>query len=267
MNSVESRVIDEFGDQWVKFPENDGYYGSLYVLIDILGPLGNVEDFRGKAVAEIGSGSGRIVQMLAQAGAASIVAVEPSDAIVPLKAYTMSYADRITYLHQRGDEWTVPNLDAILSIGVLHHIFDPVPTVRNALRNLKPGGKFHIWLYGYEGSELYLTLVSPIRKLTPKLPHAVLLALVLLLMVPMEVLVLLARVFPIPMRRYLLDHYGRLGFTSKRITIYDQLNPTWAKYYRRDEAEALLKENGFVDVESFHRHGYSWSVVGTKPLG
>lgn len=265
MNQVEAKVIEEFGDQWVKFPENDGYYGSLEVLTDILGPLANVAGFRGQSVAEIGSGSGRIVRMLAEAGAASIVAIEPSDAIIPLKENTREYADRITYLHQRGDEWSAPNLDAVLSIGVLHHIYDPVPTVQNALRNLKPGGKFYIWLYGHEGNELYLKLVTPIRNLTPKLPHAILLGLVLSLMVPMEILVLLARYFPMPMRDYLLDHYGRLGFTAKRITIYDQLNPSWSKYYRHAEAEALLADNGFVDIQSFHRHGYSWSVVGTKP--
>jgi SAM-dependent methyltransferase len=265
MSSIEARVIDEFGDQWVKFPENDGYYGSVEVLADILGSLGEVDEFRGKAVAEIGSGSGRIVRMLAEAGAASVIAIEPSEAMGPLKAYTKEYARRITYLQQRGDEWSSPNLDAVLSIGVLHHIHDPVPTVENALRNLKPGGKFFVWVYGYEGNELYLKLVSPLRKLTPKLPHVVLLSLVLLLMLPLELLTLLARVCPIPMRKYFLDHYGRLGFTSKRITIYDQLNPSWAKYYRRAEAESLLRDNGFVDVRSFHRHGYSWSVVGTKP--
>lgn len=265
MSSLEARVIDEFGDQWVKFPENEGYYGSVDVLIDIIGPLGNVQDFRDKAVAEIGSGSGRIVRMLAEAGAASIVAIEPSEAMGPLKSYTKEYADRIVYSQKRGDEWSSPNLDHVLSIGVLHHIHDPIPTIENAFRNLKPGGKFYIWVYGYEGNELYLRLVTPIRNLTPKLPHALLLAIVLGLMVPMELLTFLARFFPMPMRRYLLDHYGRLGFSSKRITIYDQLNPSWSKFYRRAEAEALLSDHGFVDVKSFHRHGYSWSVVGTKP--
>ena len=28
---------------------------------------------------------------------------------------------------------------------------------------------------------------------------------------------------------------------------------------------ALLEDAGFRDVELYHRHGYSWSVLGTKP--
>jgi hypothetical protein len=51
----------------------------------------------------------------------------------------------------------------------------------------------------------------------------------------------------------------------RRLTIYDQLNPAYAKYYTRSEAEALLVEAGFVDVKLYHRHGYSWTAVGTRP--
>ena len=29
----------------------------------------------------------------------------------------------------------------------------------------------------------------------------------------------------------------------------------------------LLAENGFVDVEIYYRHGYSWTVTGIRPAG
>ncbi|WP_145831617.1 hypothetical protein [Bradyrhizobium huanghuaihaiense] len=51
----------------------------------------------------------------------------------------------------------------------------------------------------------------------------------------------------------------------RRLTIYDQLNPAYAKYYTRAEAEALLSDAGFADVQLYHRHGYSWTVSGTRP--
>jgi hypothetical protein len=35
----------------------------------------------------------------------------------------------------------------------------------------------------------------------------------------------------------------------RRLTIYDQLNPAYAKYYTRDEAMSLLTNEGFVDVQ------------------
>jgi hypothetical protein len=53
---------------------------------------------------------------------------------------------------------------------------------------------------------------------------------------------------------------------KRRLIIYDQLNPEWAKYYTRDEAERLLTAAGFEDVKLHHRGGYSWTVIGTKPV-
>ncbi len=58
---------------------------------------------------------------------------------------------------------------------------------------------------------------------------------------------------------------ARLTPDKRRLVIYDQLNPAYAKYYTRAEARALLEQAGFVDVQLYHRHSYSWSVVGTRP--
>jgi len=52
---------------------------------------------------------------------------------------------------------------------------------------------------------------------------------------------------------------------KRRVVIYDQLNPAYAKYYTREEACALLARHGFDDIRLHHRHGISWTVVGTRP--
>jgi hypothetical protein len=51
----------------------------------------------------------------------------------------------------------------------------------------------------------------------------------------------------------------------RRLTIYDQLNPAYAKYSTRQEAHDLLASAGFKDVQLYHRHGYSWTIIGRKP--
>jgi len=263
-NQIESEVIEQFGEQWVRFPANEGYYASQEVLKDILGPLASIEDFKEKLVAEIGAGTGRLIKLLSEVGAKHVVAIEPSAAMVPLKAYTASLGSRMTYLQEKGDAWKYDNLDYILSIGVLHHIFDPHPTIKNAYQNLKPNGKMIIWVYGYENNELYLNAIRPLRILTPKLPNFALVMLMWALLIPLNIYIFLCRFLPLPMRAYMLDHMERLDQHSRRITIYDQLNPSWAKYYRKKEAEELLSKAGFRDIHSHHRHGYSWTVIGTK---
>lgn len=264
MSNIQEKVIEEFGEQWTKFTGNTGYYASVEMLKDHLGDLEPITIFKDKKVAEIGSGTGRIVNMLLAAGAKEVVAIEPSEAMTVLKENTKADASKIVYLQERGDTWSNPGLDLICSIGVLHHIHDPVPTVKNAYLNLKSGGKLIVWLYGKEGNELYLAFANVLRNITPKLPHWFLNCLVLILLPFLNLYVFFCKHFSMPMKSYMLDHIAKLDTASRKITIYDQLNPTWAKYYTRKEAESLLKDNGFNDVRLFHRHGYSWTVVGTK---
>jgi hypothetical protein len=69
------------------------------------------------------------------------------------------------------------------------------------------------------------------------------------------------------MRTYMLEVMGRLAPDKRRIGIYDQLNPAYAKYYTKQEAVVLLESNGFTDIRIHHRHGYSWTLVGTRAEG
>jgi SAM-dependent methyltransferase len=260
------KTIADFGEQWTCYTSNDGYYASSELFRDICGPLLEMDSLRGAAVGDIGSGTGRIVAMLLAAGAAGVIAVEPSDAFDILKANTADEAGRIEYLNGPGE--AIPagrDLDYVFSIGVLHHIYDPAPVVRAAYRALRPGGKMLVWLYGREGNEAYLRIVEPLRRITVSMPRPLLAGISHLLNVFLGLYILMCRVLPLPLRGYINNVIGRFSWAKRQLVIYDQLNPTVARYYRRDEAEALLTEAGFRNVRSHHRYGYSWTVIGEKP--
>jgi len=260
------RTIADFGRQWLSFKDSPGYYGSVEVLQDIFGPLLSVEELRGKRVAEIGSGAGRIVNMLLAAGATHVVAVEPSAAMTTLRDNTAAYSEQITYLALPGD--SLPpglELDVVVSIGVLHHIPDPAPVVRAVHRALRPGGRFLIWLYGKEGNEAYLRLALPLRRLTTHLPHCALVGLSGAISLALDAYILACRVLPLPMHRYMRNVVGKFPKSVRRLTVYDQLNPAFAKYYTETEARELLANGGFADVALYHRHSYSWTAIGRKP--
>ncbi len=262
----DSATINDFGQQWLRFRDNSGYYGSVELLRDILEPLVTIGSLQNKHVADIGSGTGRIVNMLLDAGVASVVAVEPSDAFKVLVENTATRKEKITYLNTPGDGLaSAQPLDYVFSIGVVHHIPEPRSTIQAAYRSLAPGGSMMVWLYGKEGNELYLALVLPLRALSRLVPDRALSACCYFLDLLLQPYIMLARILPVPMRRYFLDHYARLSPSKRRLTLFDQLNPTYAKYYTKSEAEELLSREGFVNVRVFHRHGYSWSVIGTKP--
>jgi hypothetical protein len=151
---------------------------------------------------------------------------------------------------------------------VIQFIRNPDSTLRAAREALRPAGRIVIWVYGREGNRLYIALSGALRAITTRLPHRLLAGLCSVLAVVVDAYGALCRVVPLrwPLRDYLLDTFSKLSRRERRLTIYDQLNPTYAKYYRREEVVELLERAGFADVVLHHRRGYSWTARATKPV-
>jgi SAM-dependent methyltransferase len=258
------RTIEQFGEQFSRFRSGhtDGFYGSSEHLADTFGPL--LPELRGARVADVGSGPGRVVNMLLDLGAARVTALEPSVAYQRLVVNTAPRAKDIDYVNGTAEELPLLDFDYVFAVGVLHHIRDPRPAVRRAHAALKPGGRLLVWLYAHEGNALYLAFIRPLRALTTRLPDGFLALIASLLNALLLPYVVLCRFLPLPRYRHFRQVFGRMTWQQRTLVIFDQLNPTDAKYYRREEAEALLRDAGFKDVQTYHRHGYSWSVSGTK---
>jgi SAM-dependent methyltransferase len=266
MSKLQERTIADFGEQWTRYPGAEGFFGSVELFDDIFQPLLSARDVAGKRVAEIGAGIGRFVNILARAGASHVVALEPSDAMAVLRENTAPFRDRITYIHATGDRLPPSgDLEYIFIIGVLHHIPDPDPVVQASFHALRPGGKLAVWLYGREGNSLYLLLVRLLWLFTRPLPHRALEWFVAMLYPLFWSYMMLCRWLPLPLAAYMRRVMLPLTPVKRRVVIYDQLNPAYAKYYTRVEAHDILARHRFRDIRLHHRHGYSWTVVGTRP--
>jgi SAM-dependent methyltransferase len=261
----QSRTVKDFGEQWLRYPDNEGFFGSLELFSDMIFPFLKPEEIRGCRVAEIGSGAGRIVNMLLEAGAEHVIAVDPSDAFHVL-CRNINQPEKVTCLKITGDQLhAYGNLDYVFCIGVLHHIPDPAPVIEGAFKALRPGGHFLVWLYGKEGNGLYLALITPLRVLTKRIPHLMLAFLVEIMYWPLVIYIKFCHRLPLPLRGYMLSVLEKMSPEKRRLIIYDQLNPAYAKYYTKLEAGKLLSDGNFENIRTHHRHGYSWTVIGTKP--
>lgn len=263
-NSCSCDTIDDFGEQWRSYTRNTGYYGSTDSLIALFGDLLTPEDIRGKHIADVGAGSGRYTRMFHALGAHSILAMEPSSAFDILRANTADL-DRIEYLQARADQIPAHGFDWVFCIGVLQFIAEPDASLQAMGKALGPGGKLFLWVYGMENNEVYLRLTAPLRAVTCKMPHAVLdpIAASLAAMVSAYACVCRHVARPLPLSDYLLGYYTKLDFYSRKLIAYDQLNPKYAEYYRKEDLAALLRRNGFSDVRMFHYLNYSWSAVAS----
>lgn len=263
--ALAERTVADFGEQWVRYTDNSGFYGSVELFHDVFGPLLGPDDVRGRRVADVGSGTGRIVHMLVAAGAAHVTAIEPSAAFAVLEEATQCHGDRVRCLRAAGDQIPAEDFDLVVSVGVLHHVPDPRPVLRAAWRALRPGGTLAVWVYGREGNEAYLALVLPLRWLTVRLPHRPLVGLCWLLTAGLGLYAAACAHLPLPLRGYMRSVVSRLPRDKRFLVVYDQLNPAYARYYRRQEAIEMLAGAGFTEVEAYHRHGYSWALSGRRP--
>ena len=240
--------------------------GSSALFDDVFAPFLHAQDLEGRRVAEIGSGTGRWVRVFLDAGARHVIALEPSAAMQVLERTYGPQKERVQLLHAPGDQLPPSaDRDYVFSIGVLHHIPEPSPVCRAALGALTPGGTFGVWLYGREGNTAYLALFGALHGITRRLPHRALAALSWLLGFALDGYIAACAVLPLPLRGYMRNVVAKLSRDKRRLVIYDQLNPAYAKYYTRAEALALLEDAGFTEVRAHHRHGYSWTVVGRRP--
>jgi hypothetical protein len=76
--------------------------------------------------------------------------------------------------------------------------------------------------------------------------------------------IILVKVFPLPLKEYMLNDFKKLSWEKRNYVIFDQLNPSFAKYYKKREVESLMSSAGFSIVDIIHRLGYSWTVIAKK---
>ena len=123
-----------------------------------------------------------------------------------------------------------------------------------------------IWLYGQEGNRLMVALIQAMRSMTTCLPHWLLAALASACNVVLDMYIPACRLLPfLPLSGYVQHVIGKFDRPKRYLVIYDQLKPAYAKYYTAAEARGLLESAGFIDVTLYHRHHYSWTVLGRRP--
>jgi hypothetical protein len=120
-------------------------------------------------------------------------------------------------------------------------------------------------VYGYEGNEIYVLFQKVFRPIIRLLPDQALdvLSGVLSGTAAMYYQVM-KKLGSFPLKHYLENVFIPCGKTQRKYITFDQLNPSYAKYYKESEVTKLLTDSGFHEVNTYHRHGYSWTAIGTK---
>ena len=257
-------AIEDFGKQFKYHNKIDDYWGGEEMINDIVNPF-DLSLIKNKIVCEVGIGSGRILKNLIKFSPKKIYAIDPSEAIEIAKKNNEDSKIEISYKKISGQMINFKNeIDYIFSLGVIHHIPEAEIVCKKIYESLKPKGKFIIWLYGKEGNELYLFIFNNLRKITRFMPDKILNLFSILLNLFLSVYIFFCKYLNLPLKNYMMNVLKKCSFEKRKYIIFDQLNPSYSKYYTKKEVETLLSTSGFQKFEIVNRHQYSWTAIAEK---
>lgn len=271
MNS-DQRTADAFATSWNNLPAGSVYTREQYA--DWMAPLTEA-DIGGRDVLELGCGNGSLLLHTATWKPRRLVGVDLGSSVETANA-NLQRAGFTNAKVMQADltRFESEGFDLVYCIGVLHHLQQPETGFTAVLRNVRPGGRFHCWVYAREGNGLVVALVEPIRKIASHLPWWFTKYLIATpLAVPFYLYAKALRMLignragalkGAPLRDYCLWIAPR-GFSFFRHVAFDQLVTPQTAYIKREQIERWLKDRQDVEPGSTYiifRNGNSWKFGG-----
>ena len=230
-------------------------------------------DFLGRRVLDLGCGYGRHSYFAARYGAEVFAVDHSEDAVLMTRENTRNYQ----HVHViQADANQLPFLDAsmdrVFTFGVLHHVEEPKSILQEAHRVLLSGGTLSLWVYGPRQG-LTLLINNALRGATTNMTS--------------EQLMHLSRAIagfvragshtPYRMFRHLpighalvshlpLHDHHQWPFDIVVADIYDRLRFPVLHWFRGEELEVWLIEQGYVDtqIRRIVRNNETFAAIGTK---
>lgn len=269
MISKDKETAEAFATSWNNLPDGSVYNFEQFE--EWLAPISK-DDVQGKSVLELGCGNGSLMFHLPKWSPYYIEGVDLGASVLSCKKnmrrtgfqnFKITKFD-LTQFESRG-------FDFVYCIGVLHHLKNPFEGFKSVLKNTKPNGKFHCWVYAKEGNAVVIYLVEPIRKITSKLPWWItkyLIATPLIIPYYFYAKLISRSSF---FKNFPLYEYSRWiarrEFLFFRHVAFDQLVTPQTTYVSRENIEKWFKESKDIQENSTYiifRNGNSWKFGGVK---
>ena len=264
-------TAEKFGWEWQHFNHEDSLYSEQ--LLGWLAPV-TPEFFRGKIVLEGGCGKGRHTQQAAGWGAREIISVDLSDAVEVAFAATRHLENAHVI---QADMYHLPVrrvFDYAFSVGVLHHLPDPLGGFVSLAAKVKPGGHISAWVYGAENNDWIVRFVNPLRtKITSRIDPR---ALLQLSKAPAAVVFAASQLIYGPLNKsekgkqlarhlFYNDYLNAISIFDWRehhAIVFDHLVAPTAFYISRDEFEEWWRGIGATEVTVGWHNKNSWRGFG-----
>lgn len=273
MSAIDQQTANAFATSWNNLPPGSVYTRDQFE--DWVAPLTRA-DVEGRDVLELGCGNGSLLVHMTAWEPKRLVGVDLGDSVKSAQGNIASTGFPRAEV-QQGDLTTYKSegFDVAYCIGVLHHLKQPQEGFRSVLRNTKPGGRFHGWVYAREGNGIIIALVDPLRRFASHLPwwltkYGIATPVVVPYFIYAKLVSALSKV-PFVKKLPLFEYscwIAKRDFAFFRHVAFDQLVTPQTAYISRAEVERWLSEAA-EDIEPgstyiIFRNGNSWKFGGQR---
>ena len=271
-SNIDAETVADFGKEWASFDQTKLSHAELH---QQFGCYFSLFDFENAGEGfDLGCGSGRWAQLVAPR-VRRLHCIDPATDALAVARKTLSGHANVVLHHGCADTIPLPDnsQDFGYSLGVLHHVPDPEAAMRNAVRKLKPGAQFLVYLYyRFDNRPAWfrgLWRVSDIiRKGVCRLPFPVKKALTSIVAAtvyyPLARSALLLEKAGCNVESFPLSPYRVRSFYSMRTDALDRFGTRLEHRFTQAEIRAMMERCGLTGIR-FSEGPPCWVAHGIKP--
>ncbi len=251
-------VIEGFGEEWARFDQTGLGDEERLAIFEAYFEVFPWDDLPPNAKGfDLGCGSGRwAAQVVPRVG--TLHCVDPSDAI-DIARKNLSDLDNVVFHRRTAAElpFEPESMDFGYCLGVLHHVENTEQALRAAVRALKPGAPFLLYLYyAFDNRPRWFRALwrvsdvarGVIARQPGTLRQIICDGLAGAVYYPLARGAALAERFGANVEHWPLSAYRNRSFYTMRTDSLDRFGTGLEKRYTRPQMEALMRDAGLGDI-------------------
>jgi SAM-dependent methyltransferase len=270
--NLDAAVVEGFGDEWTRFDQSVLGADELRALFDTYFGIFPWSDLPANAAGfDLGSGSGRWARMVAPR-VGTLTCIDASGDALAVARRTLAGRDNVRFVHATVGALPLPSasFDFGFSLGVLHHVPDTEAGLRAAVKLLKPGAPFLLYLYyAFDNRPWWFRRVwqaSEVgRHFVSRLPHALRYAasqaIAGVVYWPLARAARLLEAAGLRVDSLPLSAYRNRSFYTMRTDALDRFGTQLEQRFTRDEIQAMMTRAGLIEIR-FSEHAPYWVACG-----